>query len=1381
MLSRTCLDPSDEDSVVRCMFRPIATVSGVVVIAQEWPCWLQVLIDLGVNVNKVYAPVIYEDVFRREARNILRWSPIREMEELDVVPAAWNQYTLLASGSFGFCREMVDKLRHHIGPYLYAIDMNFRLMRPRLVDHALGHYSSQLRELGMDTTRVVHAEFGGVTTARHVIAHRNIVGKDVFVPHRILNRTLSHVISSTVSGWEIDAPQPLSRTSPRRGPIKEGELFRGEGLLDVSLINPMVACKCVFTSSGWARRALTQEERLSAFDTPLSLKGNLKECEKARFALERSVSPLVIQSIVRAMWAGGKSEGVEVSGVESTSGSRRLAHGSQEESEGSGVISQEQRGLLSGGAASDEDGRLVDHGSLVIKSNCKTGLVPSPSSPAATAHVPAAGGGLQVSTINDNDIFVELKREHDHAKAVKSDDAEVPVHLWDAAVCRGSPTKAQESALAILREFCLRVYRRRLSREILTYMANKFGKMSHSWDRCVGKASPELWLKAHRNWRLRNVKGWLERAWQGESRAIRREVDAMREIVWRAAWNTWFEYPFGSRLLYFRFPSLYRMQALEGVRVWFNGPGPTEKRAQPSLGPEEQEVLRRKITKLVDKGYLGPSEEDNRRRKLSSGLRGHKSVIKYFAVPKGRLDGVVQDWRIVFDAGANNLNDAVFVPSFSLPNTNSLLRLVSSKTMMSDRDLSEMFHQFQLHESAIEYAAIDLRPLHLDPVKYPHRWMCWLRNLMGFRSSPYNSVRMYMIIEEVIRGDRRDLSNPFQWESVMLNLPGTVEYKPSLPWVMQLRADNSEASNMTSFVDDQRVTGEGSARVREAGHAISTRESYMGLQDALRKLRHPDGSKRPGAWAGVNVLIEEDGAVAVTVSQEKWDRLKAICDYWLAELKAGRVDLDFKKLQSDRGFLVYVTQAFPGMKPYLKGFHLSLESWREGRNSEGWKASPGEMKVDEDVESEAEEEYSDMEAVKWNLVVEADVGLGAGERNRGPSSGVTRAVPRFRSDLEALLALAEDQTPAIRRVRSGRCRMMVYGFVDASAAGFGATIERPGGLYGRFGLWGRDSEEDSSNYRELNNLVETVEEEASEDYLSGGELWIFTDNSTAESVVHKGGSKSPRLHDLVVRLRKAELKHDFTLFVVHVAGTRMIAQGTDGLSRGSFLEGVVSGSQMLSFVDLALPATIRSPGVIEFVKSWVEPVAGDLRILSPEEWFVEGHGIVGGRKDARGMWIPSHAKNGKAYLWSPAPVIADVALEECLKAVHKRTDAFHIFLIPRLFTPRWMRLLYKLSDFVFHVKPGSRFWPSDMHEPLFVGISLPLLNRYPWSLRGTPLLVGLERQLCQVQGQGRGDGRDILQQLLRTPGVLARVSDGVARKVLRMPSAGPVSDEESAR
>ena len=35
---------------------------------------------------------------------------------------------------------------------------------------------------------------------------------------------------------------------------------------------------------------------------------------------------------------------------------------------------------------------------------------------------------------------------------------------------------------------------------------------------------------------------------------------------------------------------------------------------------------------------------------------------------------------------------------------------------------------------------------------------------------------------------------------------------------------------------------------------------------------------------------------------------------------------------------MYVTQAYPGMKPYLKGFHLSLETWQGGRDKEGWKA-----------------------------------------------------------------------------------------------------------------------------------------------------------------------------------------------------------------------------------------------------------------------------------------------------------------------------------------------------------------------------------------------------------------------------------------------------------
>jgi hypothetical protein len=111
-----------------------------------------------------------------------------------------------------------------------------------------------------------------------------------------------------------------------------------------------------------------------------------------------------------------------------------------------------------------------------------------------------------------------------------------------------------------------------------------------------------------------------------------------------------------------------------------------------------------------------------------------------------------------------------------------------------------------------------------------------------------------------------------------------------------------------------------------------------------------------------------------------------------------------------------------------------------------------------------------------------------------------------------------------------------------------------------------------------------------------------------------------------------------------------------------------------------------------------------------------------------------HAKNRRTYIWSPPLIIADMALEECMNAVYKQTDAFHVFLIPRLYSPLWTCMFYKQSDFVFQLSPGLRHWPKTMHKPLFIGISLPLLTRSPWTLQKTPLLVGMEWKLHQWTG-----------------------------------------------
>jgi hypothetical protein len=200
---------------------------------------------------------------------------------------------------------------------------------------------------------------------------------------------------------------------------------------------------------------------------------------------------------------------------------------------------------------------------------------------------------------------------------------------------------------------------------------------------------------------------WLTLGRAGENRGAKLEVEAMEEILWRAAENEWFEYPHGSTLLYFHFPSRFRMQALEGVRVYYTDEGPTSKWRQPPVGEEEKQVLHKKISRIIDRRYIAP-------------IPGKfESTINYFTVQKGN-----DDWRIVFHAGANKLNDCFWAPLFCLPSINLLLRIINEETLMSDRDMGDMFHNFPLHANTVKFTTIDLAPLDFGPEDCKHWWVC---------------------------------------------------------------------------------------------------------------------------------------------------------------------------------------------------------------------------------------------------------------------------------------------------------------------------------------------------------------------------------------------------------------------------------------------------------------------------------------------------------------------------------------------------------------------------------------------------------------------------------------------------------------------------------
>lgn len=78
---------------------------------------------------------------------------------------------------------------------------------------------------------------------------------------------------------------------------------------------------------------------------------------------------------------------------------------------------------------------------------------------------------------------------------------------------------------------------------------------------------------------------------------------------------------------------------------------------------------------------------------------------------------------------------------------------------------------------------------------------------MGFKSSPHNSIKMALVAEEVVLGDRWVKENPFQWSRVELNLPGSLRYNPSQTWIAKVRKDGLIACGLFTFVDDERITG----------------------------------------------------------------------------------------------------------------------------------------------------------------------------------------------------------------------------------------------------------------------------------------------------------------------------------------------------------------------------------------------------------------------------------------------------------------------------------------------------------------------------------------------------------------------------------------------
>jgi hypothetical protein len=212
------------------------------------------------------------------------------------------------------------------------------------------------------------------------------------------------------------------------------------------------------------------------------------------------------------------------------------------------------------------------------------------------------------------------------------------------------------------------------------------------------------------------------------------------------------------------------------------------------------------------------------------------------------------------------------------------------------------------------------------------------------------------------------------------------------------------------------------------------------------------------------------------------------------------------------------------------------------------------------------------------------------------------------------------------------------------------------------------------------------------------------------------------------------------IHLVHVAGTRMIWSGIDGLSRGDHNAGVMAGESMLSFVPISQSAAERSSSLLPWVRSWAAPKdqSKKVKILSPTEW------------------CDPHPSKG-TYVWMPPPAAAATAIEWLGQSIHKRSDSVHIVLVPRLMTAYWRKRLSKTSDLLFTIPVGTVLWSKGKHEPLICAVCLPLSENSPWSHRGTSRVKNVCERLSPMWEVGDDAPRSVLRELLVQTRALGKV------------------------
>jgi hypothetical protein len=229
---------------------------------------------------------------------------------------------------------------------------------------------------------------------------------------------------------------------------------------------------------------------------------------------------------------------------------------------------------------------------------------------------------------------------------------------------------------------------------------------------------------------------------------------------------------------------------------------------------------------------------------------------------------------------------------------------------------------------------------------------------------------------------------------------------------------------------------------------------------------------------------------------------------------------------------------------------------------------------------------------------------------------------------------------------------------DGSGSGSGGTFEwvdSGKGSLPRMDAWMRawngTVHSFTPNWRELRTVVETLKrEEVIFNELRGRMVFYFTDNDVTYNICNKGSSKTLSLHILVQQLKALELAMGRRLEVIHIPGTNMITQGTDGLIRGIWANDFNTDFNYFA-VEVFLPA-LPSLYLIKWALIHIE-----IHEEHTPWWNVETD---------TSLWEPKNLMHTTTF-WVLSPGVSRQGFTAAIMAwVEYPWDSSHLFLVPSI-------------------------------------------------------------------------------------------------------------------